>query len=126
MRNLCCRRNQCDEIWSFCGAKQKNVPDHRKGEPGVGDVWVAIDAETKLVPCWLVGGRNGEFATAFMTDLAARLAHRIQLTTDGHRPYLDAVEAGFGGEVDYPMLVKLYGNAGDQPDRPIASTRRFF
>lgn len=118
MRNLICRRIQCDEIWSFCGAKRKNVPDHRQGEFGVGDVWVwvAIDAGTKLVPSWLVGGRDGTFATAFITDLASRLAHRVQLTTDGHRPYLDAVEAGFGGEVDYAMLVKLYGNAGDLPD----------
>lgn len=118
LRGLTCRRIQCDEIWSFCGAKQKNIPDHRQGEAGIGDVWVwvAIDADTKLVPSWLVGGRDGAFATLFIRDLASRLAHRVQLTTDGHRPYLEAVEAGFGGEVDYAMLVKLYGASGDNPD----------
>ena len=118
LRSLACRRIQCDEIWSFCGAKQKNIPDNRQGEAGIGDVrvWVAIDADTKLVPSWLVGGRDGAFATAFIRDLASRLAHRVQLTTDGHRPYLDAVEAGFGGEIDYAMLVKMYGHSGDAPD----------
>lgn len=111
MRNLNCRRIQCDEIWSFCGMKQRQVPDERADEFGIGDVWtwVAIDADTKLVPCWLVGNRDTQTAKAFIGDLASRLAHRVQLTTDGHRPYLEAVEDGFGGEVDYAMLVKLYG-----------------
>lgn len=116
MRNLKCRVIQCDEIWSFVGMKQRNVPDDRKDEEGIGDVWtwVAHDSDTKLVPSWLVGGRDAEFAELFIRDLASRLAHRVQLTTDGHRPYLNAVEAGFGGDVDYAMLVKIYG----QPEQP--------
>jgi len=106
MRNLPCRRLQCDEIWSFCGMKQRNVPEHRRGEYGIGDVWtwVALCAETKLVPTWLVGLRDARYAEVFMVDLAARLASRAQLTSDGHRAYLSAVEAAFGGEIDYAML----------------------
>ena len=116
MRNLTCRRIQCDEIWSFVGVKQRNIPAEREGEAGIGDTWtwVAIDADTKLVPSWLVGARDTEFATMFIQDLASRLAHRVQLTTDGHRPYLVAVEQGFAGEIDYAMIVKLYG----QPTNP--------
>lgn len=111
MRNLPLRRLQVDEIWSFVYSKQKNVPADHQGEFGFGDVWTftAIDAETKLVPCWLIGLRDGGCAREFITDLASRLANRVQLTTDGHKMYLEAVEAGFGGEVDYSMLVKLYG-----------------
>ena len=111
MRNLPCKRLQCDEIWSFCYAKEKNVPIHHQGEFGYGDVWTwtAIDADTKLVPCWLVGERNGADAKAFIDDLASRLANRVQLTTDGHKPYLEAVEGAFGADIDYAMLVKLYG-----------------
>jgi IS1 family transposase len=92
--------------------KQKNIPEERAGEWGIGDVWtwVALCADTKLVPCWLVGGRDADFATLFIRDLASRLANRVQLTTDGHRAYLSAVEEGFGGEVDYAMLVKIYGH----------------
>jgi IS1 family transposase len=110
--NLPCKRIQCDEIWSFCYAKEKNVPDELRGKHGFGDVWtwVAIDADTKLVPCWRIGDRNAWHAQHFMYDLAARLANRIQLTTDGHRVYLQAVEFAFGEEVDYAMLVKLYGS----------------
>jgi IS1 family transposase len=113
MRNLTCARIQCDEIWSFCAMKQKHVPDERQGEYGIGDVWtwVAIDADSKLVPCWNVGGRDSGSARQFIADLASRLSHRVQLTTDGHRPYLEAVENGFGGEIDYAMLVKLYGQS---------------
>lgn len=112
MVNLKLKRLQCDEIWSFVGMKEKNVPAERKGQ-GVGDVWTwtAIDAETKLVPCWLIGTRDAGCATEFMQDLASRLAHRVQLTTDGHKAYLSAVEDAFGGEVDYSMLVKIYGDA---------------
>jgi IS1 family transposase len=112
MRNLKLRRIQCDEIWSFVGMKEKNVPAERKRQ-GVGDVWtwIAVDAETKLVPCWLIGTRDAGCATEFMQDLASRLAHRVQLTTDGHRAYLSAVEDAFGGAIDYAMLVKLYGDA---------------
>lgn len=110
LRNLECKRIQCDEIWAFCYAKQKNVPEKKQGEYGYGDVWtwIAIDADTKLVPCWMVGRRTSEYAKLFIGDLASRLANRVQLTTDGHRPYLTAVESAFGADIDYAMLVKLY------------------
>jgi IS1 family transposase len=112
-RNLSCRRIQLDELWGFNYCKQKNVTTEIQSKvPGAGDVWlwVAIDAETKLVPCWKLGDRNGGTAYEFVRDLAARLSNRIQLTSDGHRVYLDAVESAFGSEIDYAMLVKLYGN----------------
>jgi IS1 family transposase len=113
LRGLKCRRIQCDEIWSFVYAKQKNVHEEHKGEWGYGDVWtwVAIDADTKLVPSWAVGRRDGFTAQAFIADLADRLATRVQLTTDDHKVYLVAVEGAFGNDVDYAMLVKMY--AGD-------------
>ena len=116
MRNLSCRKIQCDEIWSFCYAKAKNVSPEHQGIFGVGDVWTwtAIDAETKLVPCWHVGRRDGLAAYEFITDLAGRLKNRVQLTTDGHRPYLEAVEAAFGCEIDYAMLVKIYGKPQEE------------
>jgi IS1 family transposase len=112
VRNLTCRRIQCDEIWSFVQMKEKQVPEARKGQRGVGDVWtwVAIDADTKLLISYLVGARDGMHAAHFIADVASRLTHRVQLTTDGHKPYLEAVEAAFGGEIDYAMLVKLYGS----------------
>jgi IS1 family transposase len=112
MVNLPCQRVQCDEIWSFCYAKDKNVPDDLRGKFGYGSVWtwVAICADTKIVPCWRIGRRNAWHAQHFMYDLAARLAHRVQLTTDGHRTYLDAVDLAFGNKIDYAMLVKLYSN----------------
>lgn len=111
LRKLPCKRLQCDEIWSFIGMKEKNVPDERKGERGVGDVWTwtALCADTKIVPSWLVGARDAMHAAHFIADLASRLTHRVQLTTDGHKPYLEAVEEAFGGEIDYAMLIKLYG-----------------
>jgi IS1 family transposase len=114
-RNLTCRRLQCDEIWAFCYAKAKNVPEEMRGTPGVGDVWTwtAIDAETKLIPCWFVGDRSAGSAYHFMHDLAGRLAHRVQLTTDGHAAYLSAVESAFGDGIDFAQLVKIYG-AGEQ------------
>ncbi len=110
-RNLTCKKIQCDEIWSFCYAKAKNVPDEKKGQFGYGDIWtwVAIDADTKLVPSWLVGNRDAETANIFMEDLASRLANRVQLTSDGLRAYIDAVDGAFGIEIDYAMLVKMYG-----------------
>jgi IS1 family transposase len=113
MRNLNCKRVQCDEIWAFCGMKQKNVPAALKGTFGYGDVytWTAIDADTKLIPCWLVGPRDGESAKTFIDDLAPRLAGRVQLTTDGLKAYLQPVEDAFGANIDYAMLVKLYGPA---------------
>lgn len=111
MRNLTCRRLQADEIWQFCYAKDKNVPDHMRSQPGVGSVWtwIAIDADTKLVPTFHVGTRDGACAWEFMTDLASRLTHRVQLTTDGHNAYLEAVDAAFANQIDYAMLVKIYG-----------------
>jgi len=112
LRNLKCRRVQCDEIWSFVQMKQKTAKRHGIETFGVGDVWTwtAIDADTKLVPCWFVGGRDGGAAYELMSDLESRLAHRVQLTTDGHNAYLSAVEDTFGYRgVDYAMLVKLYG-----------------
>ncbi len=110
-KNLSCKRLQVDEIWSFCHAKAKNLPKKLKGKFGYGDVWTytAICADTKLVPSWFLGDRNAQTATVFMKDLASRLANRIQLTTDGHRMYLEAVESAFGSEIDYSMLVKIYG-----------------
>ena len=110
LRGLRCNRVQCDEIWSFCYAKEKNVPAELKGHFGFGDVWtwVAIDADTKLIPSWLIGERDLDHAIKFIDDLASRLAHRVQLTTDGHRPYLEAVEGAFGSDIDYAMLQKLY------------------
>jgi len=111
LRKLRCKRIQCDEIWSFVYAKQKNVPTDKKGQFGYGDVWtwVAIDADSKLAVSWLVADRSAAIAFALMDDLASRLAHRVQLTTDGHRVYLDAVESAFGSGIDYSMLVKIYG-----------------
>jgi len=113
-RNLKCRRLQCDEIWAFVGAKEKNATAEQK-EKGWGDAWTwtAIDADTKLVPCWFVGTRDGGAAYHFMHDLAGRLASRVQLTTDGHKAYLNAVEDAFGSEIDYAMLVKIYGNVAE-------------
>ncbi len=118
-RNLGCRRIQCDEIWSFVGAKDKNVPEEKRDQFGIGSVWTwtAIDADSKLVPCWMVGPRDGGMATEFIQDLAGRLAHRVQLTTDGHKPYLDAVEDSFGCDIDYAMLVKLYGADASEEKR---------
>lgn len=115
--NLPCKRVQCDEIWSFCYAKGKNVPDDLRGK-GCGDIWtwVAIDPDTKLVPCWRVGGRDPWTAQNFMHDLASRLANRVQLTTDGHRAYLQAVDLAFGNDIDYAMLVKLYGSDRGEGD----------
>mgnify|MGYP003587644556 CR=1 FL=1 len=111
MRNLPCKRIQCDEIWSFCYAKEKNVPRDHKGEWGYGDVytWTAMCADTKLVPSFLIGRRDAGFANIFMKDLASRLKNKVQLTTDGHKAYLTAVEDAFGGDIDYAMLVKTYG-----------------
>ena len=117
LRNLKCKRIQCDEIWSFIYAKAKNVPESMAGAFGVGDVWtwVAIDADSKLVPSWAVGRRDGFTAQEFIRDLADRLATRVQLTTDGHKVYLEAVEGAFGSEIDYAMLVKLFeGDSGKQ------------
>lgn len=110
MRNLPCKVLQVDEVWSFCGMKEANVPEEMKGE-GFGDVWtwVALDSESKLIPCWHIGKRDYTDASKFISDLASRLASRVQLTSDGHVPYLKAVEDAFGADIDYSMLIKLYG-----------------
>ena len=106
-------RIQCDEIWSFCYAKKKNVASAKDAPEGAGDAWTwtAIDADTKLIVSYLVGGRDSGYAMDFMDDLRSRLSNRVQLTTDGHKAYLEAVEGAFGGDVDYAQLVKLYGAA---------------
>jgi len=119
LRGLTCRRIQCDEIWSFCHAKEKNVPAQHKGEFGYGDVWTwtAIDADSKLVLSWCIGGRDSYTALAFMQDVARRLTQRVQLTTDGHKAYLDAVERAFGKDIDYAMLQKLYGSSPEDERR---------
>jgi hypothetical protein len=113
--NLTCKRVQVDEIWAFVYAKQKNVATAKKAPADAGDVWTwtAIDADTKLIPSWFVGGRDSDAAITFMDDLRARLANRVQLTSDGHKAYLEAVEGAFGGDVDYAQLVKLYGASPD-------------
>lgn len=124
MRNLPCRRLQVDEMWGFCYAKDRNVmPEIAAKVPGAGSVWlwVAMDADTKIVPCVMLGDRNGATAHEFISDLASRLRYRVQMTTDGHRPYLEAVESAFGAHIDYAMLVKLYGNA----DNPKSPERRY-
>jgi len=115
VRGVKARRVQVDEIWSFTYAKQKNVATTKAAPEGAGDTWTwtAIEADTKLLITWLVGGRDGDYAIAFMDDLRDRLANRVQLTSDGHRAYLEAVEGAFGADVDYAQLVKLYGAAPD-------------
>ncbi|HSI39974.1 MAG TPA: IS1 family transposase [Xanthobacteraceae bacterium] len=115
VRGVKSRRVQVDEIWSFTYAKAKNVATAKAAPAEAGDTWTwtALDADSKLIVSWLVGGRDSEYALAFMDDLASRLANRVQLTSDGHKAYLEAVEGAFGGDVDYAMLVKLYGAAPD-------------
>lgn len=111
VRGVKAKRVQCDEIWSFCYAKQKNVATAKAAPEEAGDVWTwtALDADSKLIVSYLIGGRDAGYAHEFMQDVADRLATRVQLTTDGHKPYLEAVEGAFGSAVDYAMLVKLYG-----------------
>src|SRR3989440_1924312 len=124
LRNLKLKRVQCDEIWAFVYAKAKNLPEKHRGEYGYGDVWtwVALDSDTKLIPSWAVGRRDGFTASAFIRDLADRLASRVQLTTDGHKVYLEAVEGAFGSAIDYAMLVKMYeGDSG----KGAAAERRY-
>ena len=113
LRNLPCRKLQADEIWTFVHCKASNVPKEKRGALGLGDIWcwTSICADCKLVPAWVIGRRNTKDAIVFMQNLASRLKHRVQLTTDGHLAYLEAVESAFGSEVDYSMLVKLYGQS---------------
>jgi len=119
VRDVQASRIQCDEIWSFCHAKQKNVATAKAAPQGAGDIWTwtAIDADTKLIVSYYVGDRSGESAMVLMDDLRDRLANRVQLTTDGHRAYLEAVEGAFGADVDYAQLVKLYGPTITAPGR---------
>jgi IS1 family transposase len=113
VRNVRARRVQCDEIWSFVYAKAKNVPTAKAAPEDAGDVWTwtALDADSKLIISWLMGGRDAGYAHEFMQDVAERLATRVQLTTDGHGAYLEAVEGALGADVDYAQLVKLFGEA---------------
>src|SRR5580704_14047412 len=113
VRGVKATRIQCDEIWAFCYAKQKNVAEAKRQDLAYGDVWTwtAIDGPTKLLISYLVGGRDSEYAMGLMDDLRGRLANRVQLTTDGHKAYLNAVEEAFGDDIDYAMLIKLYGAA---------------
>jgi IS1 family transposase len=122
VRRIAATRVQCDEIWSFAGCKQKNVAKAKRKDLAYGDVWtwVAMDADTKLAISYLVGNRDAEYAMALMDDLRQRVTARLQLTTDGHSPYLQAVEEAFGADIDYAMLVKLYGTP---PSSPEASRR---
>ena len=117
VRNLRVRRLQCDEIWAFVGAKMKNT-SAEKIEQGWGDVWTwtAIDADTKLIVSYTLGQRGADTAQEFMQDVASRITNRFQLTTDGHRVYADAVEDAFGADIDYAMLVKIYGASNDSPE----------
>ena len=108
-RNLSCKKLQLDEIWSFVYAKEKNVPANKLGKAGDIWTWVAIDSDTKLVPSWRIGSRNSETACAFVADLASRLVSRVQITSDGHKPYVEAVEKAFGDDVDFAQLIKIYG-----------------
>jgi IS1 family transposase len=114
--NLSCRRIQCDEIWAFCYAKDKNLPVDKQNKFGFGSVWTwtAIDADTKLIASWMVGNRDTNAAHEFIQDLPGRLANRVQLSTDGHKPYLEAVHYAFSGDIDYAQLIKIYG--ADRPD----------
>jgi IS1 family transposase len=125
-RNLSCKRLQIDEIWGFVGAQAKKADPVLKAAGRAGDawLWMATDAQTKIVPCWHVGGRDGNAAMEFIDDLASRLANRVQITTDWHKAHLDAIDTAFGGQVDYAMLVKLYGPAseGDRRYSPAECT----
>jgi IS1 family transposase len=119
VRGVNAKRVQCDEIWAFCYAKDKNLPERMRGQPGVGSVWTwtAIDADSKLMVSWMVGDRDAECAARFMRDLSERLSDRCQLTTDGHAVYERAVQDAFGWQVDYAMLVKLYGESREKETR---------
>jgi len=119
VRGVKSKRVQCDEIWSFCYAKARNVETAKAAPEEAGDVWTwtALDADSKLMISWLVGGRDAYYANTFMQDVADRLANRVQLTTDGHGPYLEAVEGAFGADVDFAQLVKLYGQSPDSQRR---------
>ena len=119
VRDVAARRVQCDEIWAFCYAKEKNVARAKSAPHGAGDVWTwtAVEADSKMILSYEIGDRSGATAIEFMDDLRGRLANRVQLTTDGHKAYLEAVEGAFGGDVDFAQLVKLYGDAPEKEKR---------
>jgi IS1 family transposase len=123
-RNLECKTLQADEIWSYVYARERNVPADKRGEFGFGDVWtfVAIDADTRLVPAWTIGARSPEAARMFLADMKERMAHRVQLTTDGHRMYLTAVPDTFGDDIDFAQLVKIYATPHDEYGRAAGSS----
>ena len=129
LRNLPATRFELDEIWGFVGMKAKTVPEERRGEPGIGDAWTwtALDPDSKLMCSWLVGDRSVEDAEAFTADLASRVNHRVQITTDGFAPYVSAIAAAFGSKVDYAMLIKEYGtdpNADRRFSPPVVLSER--
>ena len=119
VRNVASRRIQADEIWSFCYAKEKNVATAKAGPEEAGDVWTwtALDADSKLIVSYLIGGRDADYANEFMEDVASRLANGVQLTTDGLKAYLEGVDGAFGADIDYAQLVKLYGPTPSSPGR---------
>lgn len=119
LQNLPCKRLELDEVWCFCYAKDKNLPDKMRGMPGVGSMWTwtALCADTKLMVSWQLGARDAANANAFIGDIAERLANRVQMTTDGNKLYLNAVERHLGGMVDYAQLIKLFGNEGEPETR---------
>jgi IS1 family transposase len=119
VRNVHSKRVQCDEIWSFCYAKQRNVATAKAAPDQAGDLWTwtALDADSKLIVSYLIGGRDAGYAHEFMQDVASRLANRVQMTTDGLKAYLDAVEGAFRADIDYAQLVKMYGDAPHPPGR---------
>ena len=118
-RNLSCRRIQVDELWGFVGCKEKNLTPINAARGAIGDIWLwtALDADSKLICSWTLGDRGAATGYAFMTDLAARLRNRVQLTSDGHKVYLNAVESAFGANIDYAMLVKIYGDNSEGQKR---------
>jgi len=117
VRDVRAKRVQCDEIWSFRHSKAKNVPEHKRGEAGDLWTWTGLEADSYLIISWTVGGRDSSYAMTFMDDLRSRLADCVQLTTDGHRAYLEAVEGAFGSDLDHAMLVKLYGESPEAEKR---------
>ena len=125
VRNVPSKRIQCDEIWSFCYTKERNVQRAKAAPQGAGDVWTwtALDSDSKLIISYEIGDRFARTALEFMHDLKDRLANRVQLTTDGHRVYLEAVESAFGGAIDYAMLVKIYGEPEELERRRYSPAR---
>ena len=126
VHGLTAKRIQCDEIWSFCYTKAGNLPVAKKAPRGAGDVWTwtSLDADTKLICNWMVGERDAAWATAFIQDLKWRLANRVQLTSDGHRAYIEAVQGAFGDDVDYGRLVKIYGEPRFGPSECVGCKKK--